>query len=108
MAVEVHRMNLAAVVVDVDHNDIALAYHVHRKVRVQAAVDRPPHPRAALDEAGSAADPVVESAGGVSWVEVDGGWCAVRQQVELVGGLGRHRYIGARRPDDDRGGLGQL
>jgi hypothetical protein len=40
MAMQVHRMHFAAVVLNMHNDDIARAHHVHRDVRDQVSVDR--------------------------------------------------------------------
>ena len=47
----------------VEHHDVALVDHEHRDVGEQVAVDRPPEPGPAVEEAGPPPDPVVERAG---------------------------------------------
>ena len=60
VAVQVHRVRLTAVVGDPDLDDVPLAHHEHRHVRVELAVDAPPQARLAVEEARSAADGVLE------------------------------------------------
>ena len=90
-------MDLGTAVLDVDRRHISLVYHEHRDVRIDVAVDRSPHPRAAFDKAGSTTDQIVEAAGGLCWVEVQRNRRAVREQVQLLAGLWRHRYVGTLR-----------
>ena len=53
VAVQVHRVHLAAGVGDVHAHDVAGGHGEHRHVREQVPVDRPPQPGAAVDEARS-------------------------------------------------------
>src|SRR5688500_1978252 len=108
MAVEMHRMHLAIAVVDVHHRHVTVAYHIHRHIRREVAVDRPPHTWQSLDEAGSATDPVLEPAGGLRRVEAEWRWRTVAQQIQLFGRLWRHRRSGAWWSDDNCGRLGRL
>ena len=104
--VQVHRVHLAAVVVDVHPDHVALAHHVHRHVRVQVAVDRPPQPGPALHEPGTTADRVVERRSGRSGSKPRSERSSVRQQVQLPTRFRRRRGIA--RAQDHRGALGHL
>src|SRR5688500_12129863 len=97
-----HRMHLGTAVLDVYQRHVSLADHEHRHVRIEVAVDRPPHPRTAFDEAGSATDQIVEASGGLRRVEAERGWRAVREQLQLLARLRWHLYVGALRSDDHR------
>src|SRR5215207_899354 len=63
-SVQMHGMDFVAAIVDVHHYHVALAYHIHGDVGVEAAVDGPPHARPTFDEAWSATDPILELARG--------------------------------------------
>src|SRR5215207_240749 len=93
-SVQMHGMDFVAAIVDVHHYHVALAYHIHGDVGVEAAVDGPPHARPTFDEAWSATDPIFELARGVDRIEAE--WCrrAVRQQIELGGGLRQRSHVG--------------
>src|SRR5688572_22829712 len=108
MAMEVHGMHFAAVVLDVHQHHVTLAYHIHRDIWIKVAVDRPPHARSAFHKAGSAINQIVEPAAGLSWIKAQRGRRAVRQQVQLGVGVRWRRNVGALRSDDHRGRLGQL
>ena len=92
VAVQVHRVQLAAGVGEVHGDDVALAHHEHRHVRVLVTVDRPPQPRQAVEEAEAAPDRVLEPAVGRGRVEPERGGRAVGQQVD-----GGRRARGRRR-----------
>ena len=61
VAVQVHRVHVAAVVADPHADHVAVGHHEHRRVRVLPAVDRPPHAGPAVQEPGPAADVVPEA-----------------------------------------------
>src|SRR5215211_3753996 len=73
MTMQMHRMHLAAAVLDVYHDDIALTHDVHRDVREEVSVDRPPHARAAFYKAGSTTNQIVEPSGGVGRIKAEWG-----------------------------------
>ena len=65
VAVQVHRVGSAAAVLELHHDHVALLHDVHRDVREEMAVDRPPQAGPAVEEAGAAPDAVLEGAVGV-------------------------------------------
>ena len=79
MTVQVHGMQLAAVVVDVHDHDVALTYHVHRHIGIQMPVDRPPQSWNAADESGATTNRVVEAPVCLRRVEGQRGWISVAQ-----------------------------
>ena len=60
VAVQVHRVRLAAVVDDAHPHHVALGDDEHRHVGEHVTVDRPPDPGTPVQEAGAAPDLVVE------------------------------------------------
>jgi hypothetical protein len=63
VAVQVHRMHLPATVLNMHQGHIALAHHEHRDVRIDMAVDRPPHPRAAPNKSRPTPDQISRISG---------------------------------------------
>jgi len=69
VAVQVHRVHVAAVVVDVHDRDVPLVDREHRHVGVEVSVDRPPQTGPTPDETRPLADGVLEVPAGSSRVE---------------------------------------
>jgi hypothetical protein len=69
VAVQVHRMRLAAVVGDRHADHVALGYQEHGDVREQVAVYGPEQPGTAVEEARPAVDVIDEAAIGTVRVE---------------------------------------
>src|SRR5512133_1005700 len=104
--VQVHGVHLSAVIVDVHDHDLALIDHVHRHMRIEMSIDRPPEPRHPTDEARSAANGVVETAVCRRWVKGQRGRTPVAEQVEGGRRLRRKCWIAG--PQDDGSAPGDL
>ena len=60
VSVQMHRMDIAAVVLDRHRHDIALRNHEHRHVRKQMTVNRPPQARTAVQKSRTPVDYVLK------------------------------------------------
>src|SRR3954451_7072514 len=82
MSVQMHRMHLTAVIVDVHDHDVALPDHVHRHIGIEMPIDRPPQSRDAAHEARPTADRVVEMPGRFGGIEPQRGRASIAQQIK--------------------------
>src|SRR3954451_10325071 len=101
MAVQVHRVDLTAAVLDGHLYDVALLNDEHRDVRELVAVDGPDEAGLAVEQAGAPADRVDETAGRVGGVKRQLSWCAVVQLVELGTGVVGGGGVALDGPDGD-------